>query len=201
MELKHQNISAVLKGVGETWITGDKPAFNFPASLEDAVLRWLQRNPAWLARGTTLPPEHLLQDEAPTWTGAPPTLSNQSAPKDLDQMLRIARKFDVAGRDALNRALGRPAEERVLRQERAGLRSSGCEDLVRKARLVSEEDDDGTEYDIARFMSEARSRQIEVKTTKWQRSSGRTGVCSGRGTLAAHRRPSSFTQRSTRMCR
>ena len=29
IEFKHQNISAVLKGLGETWINGYKPAFNF----------------------------------------------------------------------------------------------------------------------------------------------------------------------------
>ncbi len=29
IEYKHRNISAVLKGLGETWIGGYKPAFNF----------------------------------------------------------------------------------------------------------------------------------------------------------------------------
>lgn len=41
IEYKHQNISAVLKGLGEDWIQGYKPAFNFQASLVDAVVRWL----------------------------------------------------------------------------------------------------------------------------------------------------------------
>lgn len=49
IEYKHQNISAVLKGLGEDWITGYKPAFNFQASLVDAVVRWLERHPDWLA--------------------------------------------------------------------------------------------------------------------------------------------------------
>ena len=39
IEYKHQNISAVLKGLGEDWIPGYKPAFNFQASLVDAVVR------------------------------------------------------------------------------------------------------------------------------------------------------------------
>jgi hypothetical protein len=46
-EFKHQNISAVLKGLGEVWITGYKPAFNFQGSLIDAVARWLAMNPDW----------------------------------------------------------------------------------------------------------------------------------------------------------
>ena len=50
IEYKHQNISAVLKGLGEDWIPGYKPAFNFQASLVDAVVRWLERHPDWLAR-------------------------------------------------------------------------------------------------------------------------------------------------------
>ncbi len=48
IEYKHQNISAVLKGLGEDWIPGYKPAFNFQASLVDAVVRWLNRHPDWL---------------------------------------------------------------------------------------------------------------------------------------------------------
>jgi len=50
VEFKHQNISAVLKALGEDWIPGYKPAFNFQASLIDAVARWLAFNPAWLGR-------------------------------------------------------------------------------------------------------------------------------------------------------
>jgi hypothetical protein len=50
VEFKHQNISAVLKGLGEDWIPGYKPAFNFQMTLVDAVARWLALNPAWLGR-------------------------------------------------------------------------------------------------------------------------------------------------------
>jgi len=49
IEFKHQNMSAVLKGLGEAWISGYKPAFNFQMSLVDAVARWLATNPAWLS--------------------------------------------------------------------------------------------------------------------------------------------------------
>jgi hypothetical protein len=66
-------------------------------------------------------------------------------------MLHIARKFDVAGRDERNRALGRAGEERVLAHERAALRTAGRDDLARKVRWVSEEDGDGAGYDIASF--------------------------------------------------
>lgn len=86
-------------------------------------------------------------------------------------MLRIARKYDIAGRDARNRALGRAGEERVLGHERAVLRAAGRDDLARAVRWVSEEDGDGAGYDLASFTTEGRTRLIEVKTTNgWERT-------------------------------
>jgi hypothetical protein len=39
IEYKHQNISAILKGLGEDWIPGYKAAFNFQRSLIDVAVR------------------------------------------------------------------------------------------------------------------------------------------------------------------
>lgn len=171
VEFKHQNISAVLKGLGEDWIPGHKPAFNFQITLVDAVTRWLMRNPAWVGRQPWTQPATGLAEAPPIWLGPPPTLSNQPPPQELDQMLRIARKFDVAGRDERNRALGRAGEERVLTHEQSVLRSAGRDDLARKVRWVSEEEGDGAGYDIASFAPDGRTRLIEVKTTNgWERT-------------------------------
>jgi hypothetical protein len=172
IEFKHQNISAVLKGLGEDWIPGYKPAFNFQMTLVDAVARWLAWNPAWLSRQPELQPVTGLEEEAAQiWIGPSPTLSNQPPPQELEQMLHIAREFDVAGRDERNRALGRAGEERVLAHERASLRSAGRDDLARKVRWVSDEDGDGAGYDIASFAINGLPRLIEVKTTNgWERT-------------------------------
>lgn len=171
VEFKHQNISAVLRGLGEDSIPGYKPAFNFQHSLEDAVIRWLAQNPAWLGRVPASSMAAGLQEAAAIWIGPPPTLSNEPPPLELEQMLRIARKFDVAGRDARNRALGRAGEEHVLAHEQASLRSAGRADLARKVRWVSEEDGDGAGYDIASFAPGGQPRLIEVKTTNgWERT-------------------------------
>ena len=171
VEFKHQNISAVLKGLGEDWISGYKPAFNFQMTLLDAVARWLAQNPAWLGRQPGLQPALGLREEAPIWIGAAPTLSNQPPPQELEQMLDIACKFDVAGRDERNRALGRAGEEAALVHEWASLRSAGRGDLARKVRWVSEEDGDGLGYDIASFAPDGLPRLIEVKTTNgWERT-------------------------------
>lgn len=171
VEFKHQNISAVLKGLGEDWITGYKPAFNFQMTLVDAVSRWLALNPAWLVRQPRLQTVAGLREAAQIWVGPPPTMSNQPPPQELDQMLHISRKFDVAGRDERNRALGRAGEECVLAHERAALRTAGRDDLARKVRWVAEEDGDGAGYDIASFAPDGLPRLIEVKTTNgWERT-------------------------------
>ena len=171
IEFKHQNISAVLKGLGEDWIPGYKPAFNFQMSLVDAVARWLDLNPAWMNIPSSSRPAMGLQEAAQLWIGPPPTQSNQPPPQELEQMLRIARKFDVAGRDERNRVLGRAGEELVLERERTTLAGVGRRDLARQVRWVSDEDDDGAGYDIASFAPDGRQRLIEVKTTNgWERT-------------------------------
>ena len=174
IEFKHRNISAVLKGLGEHWLDGYLPAFNFQDSLVDAVARWLARNPSWLARqpkAAEWRSERGLGEGDVLWIGPPPTRSNAPPPLELDQMLRLAAKFDVAGRDAHNRALGRAGEERVLRHEKALLSSVGRRDLAEGVRWVAEEDGDGAGYDIASFEPDGRPRLIEVKTTNgWERT-------------------------------
>ena len=117
----HQNISAVLKGLGEAWNPGYKPAFNFQMTLVDAVARWLTLNPAWLGRQPGLQHAAGLREVAQIWIGPPPTLSNQPPPQELEQMLHIARKFDVAGRDERNRALGRAGDAQKTHVDQSDL--------------------------------------------------------------------------------
>ncbi|WP_323037032.1 DUF3883 domain-containing protein [Pararhodobacter sp.] len=170
IEFKHQNISAVLRALGEDWIPGYKPAQNYQGTLEDAVARWLKLNPGWLSRIPERPAMGL-REAAQLWIGPPPTLSNQPPPAELEQTIATARKFDVAERDERNRALGRAGEERALAHEKAVLAGSGRSDLASKVRWVSEEDGDGAGYDIASYAPDGRPRLIEVKTTNgWERT-------------------------------
>lgn len=171
IEFKHQNISAVLKGLGEDWIIGYKPAFNFQNSLEDAVLRWMAKNPSWIQRIAKPQGYEGFYEPTSLWVGPPPTLSNYPEPLELEKTLHLARKYDVAGRDERNRILGRSGEELVIRHERSVLGSAGRSDLAQNIRWVSEEDGDGAGYDIASFTPEGRPRLIEVKTTNgWDRT-------------------------------
>jgi len=171
IEYKHQNISAILKGLGETWIDGYKPAFNYQTSLESAVVRWLSSNVQWVARVPAHATADRWTEQPPLWIGPPPTLSNMPEPAELEQAMRIARRFNVAARDERNRVLGRAGEERVLMHERSNLVSVGRRDLASRVRWVSEQDGDGAGYDIASFNPDGGSRLIEVKTTNgWERT-------------------------------
>lgn len=173
IEYKHQNISAVLKGLGEDWIPGYKPAFNFQASLIDAVARWLVRHPGWLVSATRMASgtSSAVREIPALWIGPPPTVSNAPPPDEWEQMQAVARRFDVAERDAQNRVLGKAGEERVLAHERSMLTAAGRTDLARQIRWVSDLDGDGAGYDIASFEPDGRPRLIEVKTTNgWDRT-------------------------------
>lgn len=169
IEYKHQNISAVLQWLGQPWITGYKPALNFQDSLVEAVARWLDRRPDYLFPMELGSFASCRESPGELYVGPPPTVSNRPPPKGLRQMQAVARKFDAAGRDERNRALGRAGEERVLTHEKATLIAEGRSDLAKHVKWVSQEEGDGAGYDIASFSPEGRTRLVEVKTTNgWE---------------------------------
>ncbi len=173
IEFKHRNISAVLKGMGEVWIVGYLPAFNFQWPLVDAVARWLSHNPAWMTRSAS---NHRMRSdrirESPSlWIGPPPAQRNVEPPAELELMHRVASHFDAAGRDARNRSLGMAGEECVLASERATLRAFGRNDLAERVLWTSQEEGDGAGYDIFSFEPDGTVRLLEVKTTNgWERT-------------------------------
>lgn len=174
VEKKHQNISAVMVGLGQPWINGYKPLPSFQGSLVDAVMHWLDANPCWLRPATADEKSggHDAVREVPSlWIGPAPTFSNEPPTINSEFMAKVARKFDVAERDARNRDLGKAGEELVLRHERARLCSERREDLAGKVRWTAVQDGDGAGYDILSFESDGRKRLIEVKTTNgWERT-------------------------------
>lgn len=173
IEYKHQNISAVLMGLGETWIDGYKPAFNYQRALETAVVSWLEAHPDWLERAPAYSPSVTAEVKEPhsLWVGPPPTLSNQPDPTELQHAMAVAARHDVAGRDERNRALARSGEALVVRHERQSLLQAGRRDLADRVRWVSDLDGDGAGYDIVSYQPDGRERLIEVKTTNgWERT-------------------------------
>lgn len=170
IEFKLCNVSAAFVGLGLPIIRGYQPRFNFQMSLAEAVSRWLTQHPEWELTLHRKESRHMAEPPA-IFIGIAPTLRNAPPPDEVEQMQRVARRFDVAGRDEHNRALGHAGEERVFHHERQILRQNGREDLAQRVRWVSQEDGDGAGYDIASFTTEGRERLIEVKTTNgWERT-------------------------------
>lgn len=171
IEFKHQNISAVLLGLGQPWIEGYKPASNFQTSLVDVVARYLEREAGWLKAVAVGSGAKALREAKPLWIGPPPTLRNTPPPLDLATIDAIARKYDVAERDMRNRQLGRAGEEFIVEHERSSLRSAGRHDLAAGVRWTADEEGDGAGYDIASFEPDGSTRLLEVKTTNgWERT-------------------------------
>lgn len=172
IEFKHQNISAVMLGLGQPWIDGYKPAANFQHALVDGVLRWLEARPDWLAPDTgARAGPGATQAPSTLGIGPPPALRNAPPPVDPAFMAAMGRKFDVAVRDARNRALGKAGEECVLHHERQQLCAAGRDDLADKVRWTAVQDGDGFGFDILSFEADGREKLIEVKTTNgWERT-------------------------------
>ena len=172
IEYKHRNISAILKSLGESWISGYKPAGNFQLPLVDAIERWFKSNPNFwnsvaydsLTNNSLLPT---------TFNIDPPPIVKQDTLKDFEHVLpaQISIKFNISERIERNRTLGRAGEECVLAREQSYLQLVGRPDLAKRVKWVSEEIGDGAGYDIKSFTPDGKLRLIEVKTTVgWERT-------------------------------
>lgn len=164
IECKLQNVSGALQAIEYPWLKGYAPATNFKMSVVDAVTLWFKLHTDWTERRHVMKGSEQKDPDA-LFMGPPPTLANRQPPRDLAKMLRVAQKFDVAGWDAQNRALGRAGEELVVSPERSVLHVHERADLAKKVCWASEEKGDGLGYDIESFAPDGRPRLIEVKTT------------------------------------
>ena len=76
-------------------------------ALEDVVERWLAAHPDWLQPVPADRPANTVQEAPTLWIGPPPTHRNEPPPVDPKLMAAFGQRFDIAGRDERNRALGR----------------------------------------------------------------------------------------------
>lgn len=163
IEFKHQNISAVLTQLGLPRINGYKPAWNFQRAIADAIWRFLKKEPDpvpfALPRPTGLSDPQMLFAEPPP----PPPPMSPTAKRAYE---RVARKFDPALRDQMNRALGFAGEQHIFEFEQKKLFAAGRNDLAKKVRWVAQADGDGLGYDIRSYKEDGSERWIEVKTTR-----------------------------------
>lgn len=165
VELKHQNISAVLHELGLPFIRGYKPRANVQGLLRQVVVQSIRQHQDDLAR--------IMDDyqsvhapAAPDYTAvlvAPP----EPAPVAPDPLprVRVPRHLDHAARDESNRTLGKAGESWTLGYERHRLGRLARHDLASRIEWVSDQQGDGAGYDIGSFDDDGSPRFIEVKTT------------------------------------
>ena len=169
VERKYQNISSVLNDLGLPFIEGYKPLSNAQNLLREAVRQYLDENP------TTVRGIITVLDTVPDKVVAPVDYNAALVPPPSSATVgplarrRVAHKFDFAGCDARNRALGQQGELWVMEYERARLKAGGCGHFIEAIEHVSKTQGDGAGYDIRSKNFDGSDRFIEVKTTNGNR--------------------------------
>lgn len=167
VELKHQNISAVLHGLDLPFIPGYKPRGHAQLLLRKVVQRYV------VDQGHSLHKViDALEESTPAQTKDfhaqvvdPPPLQEVEAPLDTLPRVRLPRHVDYAARDERNRHLGRAGEQWTLQFEQRRLIDDGQGDLFQRVEWVSDTRGDGAGFDILSYDNKDTPRYIEVKTT------------------------------------
>ncbi len=167
VELKHQNVSAVLNSMGLPFIPGYKPRSNAQLLLRKSVQKFVLEH-ADLVRKVVDALEDVKTPSEQKFKAVvvdPPPLETVARLESAAPRVRLPRKVDFAARDESNRTLGRAGEQWVLDFEHQRLVEANLSELVQGVDWVSDRLGDGAGYDILSFESASQSRFIEVKTT------------------------------------
>ncbi|MFQ7899391.1 DUF3883 domain-containing protein [Stutzerimonas degradans] len=166
VELKHQNISAVLDALGLPYINGYKPRGNSQLLLRKSVQAYVLKHQQ--AVGTIVDAlEEVKLPSEKTYLAALVEAPKREAlaPSATKVRERMPRKLDFAARDEANRKLGRAGEQWVIEFEQQRLTAAGYPELFQRLDWVSDTQGDGAGFDILSFEDEKQHRFIEVKTT------------------------------------
>jgi hypothetical protein len=169
IELKHQNISAVLLALGCPWISGYKPRSNYQNLLFQVVQQAVIGNALFdraALNAAEQPATTPLLTDLEKILVAPPEL--RRTVKEIAALYvrpEIGIKRDYLAREARNTSLGSAGEEFVLQYERVRLHKLGKKHLSDRVEHVSATKGDGLGFDILSFEGTGKERFIEVKTT------------------------------------
>lgn len=167
IELKHQNISAVLFSMDLPFISGYKPRRNVQLLLRKAVQKYVLDN-ANAVRQVVDAMEEVKTPAEQTFKAVvvnPPPVETVARIDAPGTRIRLPRKVDFAARDESNRRLGRAGEQWVLGFEHQRMIDGGMAGLFERVDWVSERLGDGAGYDILSYNTPSQPRYIEVKTT------------------------------------
>lgn len=168
IEFKHQNISAALINLGQPYIKGYLPRFNYQKILEDLVIAYLIRKPAIENQFKVFAEKQILQPKKEVdfekFVFELPVLAHVSESAAIYHRNPI--KINYLEREQSNRNLGNSGEELVMEYEKWHLIGSGKEKFAEQIRWVSKEEGDGAGFDILSKHLNGKDKYIEVKTTK-----------------------------------
>lgn len=175
VELKHQNISAVLIEMGIPYIDGYKPRFNYQRSLlPAAVSEYLTHHTdlhTLLQRDTEVAPETPTVEDILRLLEEPPSAEPKDEPNISETpIIQNPTGVNYLEREARNQSLGDAGEQFVVNYERARLIHRGKESLAEKIEQVSVTIGPAAGYDIRSYNLDGTDRFIEAKTTKYGKS-------------------------------
>ena len=168
IEFKHQNISAVLINLGQPFIKGYLPRFNYQKALEDVVLDYLidniQIEEAYKLFASKELSIHNSKFDFEKMMVEPPKQTIFEEPKIIYQRNPI--KINYLEREQKNMMLGQLGEEIVIQFEKWNLVKIGKEKLAEQVEWISKNQGDGVGFDILSRNPDGTDKYIEVKTTK-----------------------------------
>lgn len=172
IELKHQNISAVLIEMGIQWIDGYKPRSNYQRRvLPEVVEDYLRNNPElqtmFKADAEKVPSIPSVEDFLSAMEAPPESDRGQSPAVEEDRTIYNPGGVNYLEREAQNQILGEAGEQFVINFERARLIRAGRESLADRIEQISATVGPSAGYDILSFEENGTDRFIEAKTTKY----------------------------------
>lgn len=172
VELKHQNISAVLIEMGIPYIDGYKPRSNYQRALLPAAVSEFLKNHAefhtlFKADSEAVPTVPTVSDFLAAMEAPPSEVGHRP-----DAVSEAPAVYNPAGvnyleREAQNQSLGDAGEEFVLNFEQARLIYAGKNSLAERIEQVSITVGPSAGFDIRSFEENGTDRFIEAKTTKY----------------------------------
>jgi hypothetical protein len=172
VELKHQNISAVLIEMGKPPIDGYKPRYNYQRSiLPAAVADYLERNPEidalFEADAELAPAIPTVEDFLAALENPPASEEQIVAGVSVPRAVYVPAGVNYLEREAHNQLLGEAGEQFVINFERARLIHAGKESLAEQIEQVSVAVGPSAGFDVRSFEENGSDRFIEAKTTKY----------------------------------
>ena len=169
IEFKHQNISAVLAILGQPYIMGYKPRYNYQKVLDDVVIDYLMANPSmenWFRGFAAKEVETNVEAINFNKLVVDPPEENVAREPGRSAYGRRAIKTNYILQEQYNQKTGLAGEKLAIEFEKWHLNTIGKEALAARIEWVSQTEGDGLGFDILSYNPNGTDKYIEVKTTK-----------------------------------